>query len=307
MLSRVAENIYWLARYVERAENTARLINVNTQLVLDTPKGISPGWEQLVTITGLVDKFTDCCANSDERNVVRFLIDHEANSNSIVACLKQAKENCRTVREVLPRSAWELINELNIYTRDNARSGISKKGRADYLNDIIEGSQRLGGLLSSVLYRDDGYHFVRIGRNLERSDMTTRILDVRSTDLFDDDLLETRTLDTLQWISVLKSLSGYQSYRRHVQVRVSRPAVINYLLKNKQFPRSVIHCLDSVEESVASFVNSKKTLGNIRKTVRDTMGINTDKISPAELHQKIDEIQLGIEAVHTALAETYFM
>lgn len=307
MLSRVAENLYWLARYVERAENTARLINVNTQLVLDTPKGITPGWEQLVNITGMVDIFTDCCADSDERNVVRFLIDHEVNSNSIVACLKQAKENGRTVREVLPRSAWELINELNIYTRDNARSGITKKGRDDYLNTIIEGSQRLGGLLGSVLYRDEGYHFVRIGRNLERSDMTTRILDVRSTDLFDDDLLETRTLDTLQWISVLKSMSGYQSYRRHVQVRVSRPAVLNYLLKNIQFPRSVIHCLDSVEESVASFVNTKKTLAKIRKTVKQTTSINTDKISQAELHKKIDGIQLGIEEVHTALAETYFM
>jgi uncharacterized alpha-E superfamily protein len=307
MLSRVAENLYWLARYVERAENTARLINVNTQLVLDMPKGITPGWEQLVNITGMVGTFTDCCVDADERNVVRFLIDHEANPNSIVTCLKQAKENCRTVREVLPRSAWELINELNIYTRDNARSGISKKGRDDYLNDIIDGSQRLGGLLGSVLYRDEGYHFVRIGRNLERSDMTTRILDVRSTDLFDDDLLETRTLDTLQWISVLKSMSGYQSYRRHVQIRVSRPAVLNYLLKNIQFPRSVIHCLGAVEESVASFVNTKKTLAKIRKTVKDTTGIKTDEISQADLHHKMDDIQLGIKEIHTALAQTYFM
>jgi len=307
MLSRVAENLYWLARYVERAENTARLIKVNTQLVLDTPRGITPGWEPLVNITGMVDIFTDCCADSSERNVVRFLIDHEANPNSIVSCLKQARENCRTVREVLPRSSWELLNELNRFARENARNGISKKGREDYLNHVIALSQQLGGVFGSVLYRDEGYHFVRIGRNLERSDMTTRMLDVRSTDLFDDDLLETRSLDTLQWISVLKSMSGFQSYRRQVQIRVSRKAVLQYLLKDMRFPRSVLHSLGSVEESVACFKNSKKTLASIRKAVKQTVNIDTANIPQPVLHETMDQIQLGIEHIHSALAESYFM
>ena len=306
MLSRVAENIYWLARYVERAENTARLIKVNTQLVLDTPKGITPGWEPLVNITGLVEIFTDHYADACERNVVKFLIDDQHNPNSIVNCFKTARENCRTVREVLPRSAWELLNELNIFARDNARSGITKKGREDYLNDIIARSQQLGGLFGSVLYRDEGYHFARIGRNLERSDMTTRIIDVRSTDLFDDELLESRTLDALQWISVLKSMSGYQSYRRQVQIRVSRAPVLNYLFKEMLFPRSVLHSLGSVEESVATFVNNKKTLAAIRNTAKLISAINTNKIPQAELHERIDDIQLGIIEIHNALKETYF-
>ena len=307
MLSRVAENIYWLTRYVERAENTARVLKVNTQLMLDTPKGVSPGWLPLISIAGLDQQFTDCCDDDSESSVVRFLISGEANPGSIVNSLKNARENCRTVREVLPRLTWELLNELSLYAKDHAKKGISKRGREDYLNDIIAGSQRFGGMLASVLYRDEGYHFARIGRNLERSDMTTRILDVRSTDLFDDDQIESRTLDALQWMSVLKSMSGYQTYRRHVQIRVSRGPALHYLLQDMRFPRSVAHCLGTVEESVAAFVNSKKTLASIRKTARLIAHIDTDKLPQKELHQMMDDIQLGIQHIHAALAESYFM
>lgn len=306
MLSRVAENIYWLARYVERAENTARLIRVNTQLMLDTPKGITPGWDPLISIMGLDEQFTDNYADATERNVVRFMIEDPSNPSSIVSCLKAARENCRTVREVMPRSAWERLNELNLFANEQSRAGVSKKGREEYLTQIIAGSQRFGGLLGSVLYRDEGYHFARIGRNLERSDMTTRILDVRSTDLFDDDLIETRSLDTLQWISVLKSMSGYQTYRRHVQIRVSRNKVLQFLLKDMQFPRSVTHSLAAVEESVADFVNARKSLATIRKVSRRVSQLDMDKLPQSELHELIDEIQLGITDIHSVLAKTYF-
>lgn len=306
MLSRVAENIYWLARYIERAENIARLIKVNTQLVLDTPRGVTPGWEPLITITGLDEPFYRRYKGATERNVVHFLVGDETNPGGIVNCLGIARENGRTVREVLPRSCWELLNELNLFAKTHSKHGVSKKGREEYLNDIIAGSQQIGGLLGSVMYRDEGYHFVRIGRNLERSDMTTRIIDVRSTDLFEDDLIETRSLDTLQWISVLRSMSGYQSYRRHVQIRVSRPKVLNYLLKDMAFPRSVLHCLGSVEESVATFVNSGKTLASIRKTSRLISKLDTEKISQDDLHKTIDDIQLGVIDIHSTLVNSYF-
>ncbi len=307
MLSRVAENIYWLARYVERAENTARLIRVNTRLVLDTPKGIAPGWEPLVSITGMDSQFKEAYKDASERNVVKFLLEDDSHQSSIVGCLRAAKENFRTVREVLPRSGWELINELTLFAREQAKSGITKKGREDYLNDIIAGSQQVGGLLGSVLYRDEGYHFMRIGRNLERSDMTSRIIDVRSTDLFDDELLETRTLDALQWMSVLQSVSAYQSYRRHVQIRVQRGPVLDYLLKNMQFPRSTLHCLSAVEESVGTLANPKTTLTAIRKTARQIARIKTKDLPQQALHQAIDDIQLGIMHVHDHLAKNYFM
>lgn len=306
MLSRVAETIYWLVRYVERAENMARLIRVNTQLVLDTPTGITPGWEPLISIIGRESQFEECCKEATERNVVRYLIEDKDNPGSIVSCVRAARESARTVREVIPRSAWELLNELAMFARDNARSGIAKKGREDFLAEIIAASQQLGGMLGSVLYRDEAHHFARIGRYLERSDMTTRIIDVRSTDLFDEDQIESRTLDSLQWISVLKSMSGYQTYRRHVQIRVGRSAVLNFLLKDMRFPRSVMHSLGAVEESLSELVNSHDSLTAIRKTSRLVSRINTEKISQEDLHKTIDNIQLGIINIHSAMAKHYF-
>ena len=306
MLSRVAENIYWLARYVERAENTARLVRVNSHLVLDTPSGITPGWDPLVDITGLRNQFEKIEREPNERNVVRFLIGDAHNSGSIISSLAAARENCRTVREVFPRSSWEKLNELYLFAKENIQSGLTKGGRDAFLDGIITGSQQITGLLGSVMYRDEAWHFARIGRNLERADMTTRIIDVRSTDLFPNDLLESRSLDTLQWISVLRSMSGYQIYRRHVAIRVSRTDVLNFLFHDSSFPRSFLHCINAVDESIARLENTGPALRSIRAIKRKLRQINVGEMNQASLHEFIDELQIGIIELHGGLAEAYF-
>lgn len=306
MLSRVAENIYWLARYIERAENTARMLRVNTQLVLDTPKGISPGWEPLITISGLDKPFAECCGEANERSVVRFLIGDSSNPGSVLNSLMAARENLRTVREILPRSAWEKINELYLYAKENIQTGVSAKGRDDYLDNIISGSQHIVGLLNSVMYRDLAHHFMRIGRSLERADMTTRIIDVRSTDLLDEPAVESRSLDAIQWISVLKSLSGYQSYRRHKDIRVHRPEALHYLLQDSRFPRSVMYCQAAMEESICLLPNPQKPIKALRAMQLTLKGIDTANISQEALHQVIDKIQLNAMEVHKAIKTTYF-
>jgi uncharacterized alpha-E superfamily protein len=306
MLSRVAENIYWLARYVERAENTARLVRVNSHLVLDTPRGIEPGWEPLVEITGLRDHFSSVDREPNERNVVRFLIGDASNPGSILSSLAAARENCRTVREILPRQCWERLNELHLFAKENIQSGLTKGGRDDFLDGIIVGSQGITGLLGSVMYRDEAWHFARLGRNLERADMTTRIIDVRSTDLFPDDLLESRSLDTLQWISVLRSLNGYQAYRRQVAIRVSRPDVLTFLFHDASFPRSFMHCLDAVDESVRGLDSAGPATRGIRAFKRKLLKINVGEMNQASLHEFIDELQIDIGRLHAHLAATFF-
>lgn len=307
MLSRVAETVYWLGRYVERAENIARLLRVNAQLVLDTPRGVSPGWEALVHITGQKESFDDCCKEANERNVVSYLIGTIENPGSMLYSLSMARENARTVREILPRSAWEVVNELHWYAKEHAQKGVSKKGRDDYLDEIIGGSQRLVGLFGSVMYRDESFHFLRIGRDLERADMTTRIVDVRSTDLFDEEQIETRTLDALQWISVLKSLSGYQSYRRVCETRIRRTEVLRFLLQDPAFPRSVVHSLDAVEESVGNVDHGERVMRRLRGVARGIRLLKVEKLSRDELHKACDEIQQGVMQVHDELARSYFL
>jgi uncharacterized alpha-E superfamily protein len=306
MLSRVVENIYWLARYVERAENTARLVRVNSHLVLDTPRTIAPGWEPLVEITGLHDAFYSVDRETNERNVVRFLIGDANNPGSIISSLAAARENCRTVRDVLPRSSWEKLNELYLFAKENVQSGLTKGGRDTFLDGIITGSQQITGLLGSVMYRDAAWHFSRIGRNLERADMTTRIIDVRSTDLFPDDRLESRSLDTLQWISVLRSMSGYQIYRRHVAIRVSRPDVLNFLFHDALYPRSFMHCVEAVDESIEKLQKSEKVLRSIRAIKRKLRETAVAELGQDSLHQFIDELQIGIMELHANLALAYF-
>ncbi len=307
MLSRVAENIYWLSRYVERAENTARLIRVHSYLMLDTPKGITPGWQPLVEITGLHELFYAVDREPNERNIVRFLIGDAHNPGSIISALAAARENCRTVRDVLPRSAWEALNELYLYAKENVQAGLTKSGRYDFLDEIIAGSQRITGLLGSVMYRDEAFHCARIGRNLERADMTTRIIDVRSTDLFPDDLVESRSLDTLQWLSILRSMSGYQIYRRHVAIRVSRGDVLGFLFQNPRYPRSFLHCVEAVEESIAELDSRSPVLLRCRALRRKTRQTNVAELGQESLHALIDELQIDITAMHNALADAYFL
>jgi uncharacterized alpha-E superfamily protein len=309
MLSRVAEAIYWAGRYIERAENTARLIRVNSHLVMDTPKGISPGWQPLISITGLGPEFNDYHIEPTERNVVKYLIGDINNAGSIINSLMYARENCRTIREIIPRTAWQKLNKLYLFAKESIPSGLTQKGRDNYLDGIISGSQQLNGLLGSVMYQDEAWYFLRIGRNIERAEMTTRILDVRSSDLLTDaeELFESRSLESVQWISILKSLSAYSIYRRRVQVRVNRTPVLEFLFYDTQFPRSIAHCLASVEESVGHLANNPMPLKSLKAIEHRLHQKKIENLKQQELHQFIDELQLKIRRFHDALESQYFL
>lgn len=306
MLSRVAENLYWMARYVERAENTARLISVNSNLLLDLPKGIAPGWAPLIDIMGLRSDFGSRIEEPDERQVLRFLIADRSNSGSILSSLHLARENCRTVRDILPREIWEQLNVLYLYAQENINAGLTKRDRFAFLKRIIFGSELFIGILASVQSRDEAFDFLRIGRNLERADMTTRIIDVRSADLLPDDVSDLRPFDTIQWVSVLHSLSAYQMYRRHMQTQVRRDVVLQFLLKNILFPRSVRYCLNILEECLAGLNNNKKAMKALQALVRKVDQTKVDKLDQQRLHEYNDALQLNIIKLHNALAETYF-
>ena len=306
MLSRVAENLYWMSRYVERAENTARLISVNSNLLLDLPGGIAPGWAPLIDIMGLRGDYDSRIRETDERRVLMFLIADLNNPGSILSSIHYARENCRTVRDILPREIWEELNELYLYAKENINTGLTKRGRFAFLKRIISGSELFIGILASLQSRDEAYDFLRIGRNLERADMTTRIIDVRSADLLPDDVSDLRPFDTIQWVSVLRSLSAYQMYRRHMQTRVRRDAVLRFLFKDKQFPRAVRHCLKMIEECLGNLKNNHNSLKSVRTLVRKVERTKVETLDQSALHGYIDDLQLNVTNLHNTLAETYF-
>lgn len=305
MLSRVADSVYWLARYIERAENTARIVMVNANLVLDTPKGMSPGWRPLITITGSEDLYDHNYSDSSERNVVKFLTGDANNPGSILCSLWSARENARIVRDVVPREAWEYINDAYLYAKSNLQAGLSQRSRYDYLKRIIAGAQQITGMLAGTMSHDPAYDFLRIGRNLERAEMTIRLIDVRSASLLPHQA-ELTPFENIQWMSVLKSLSGYQMYRRHMQARVRRPAVLKFLLQTRDFPRAFYHCLCEVESSMHQLPRNDKALAIVEAAKEAVLKADLAQLEQQALHVFIDELELFLADLTQQLNASYF-
>jgi len=304
MLSRVAGRVYWMARYIERAENTARLVNAYNFLLLDLPRGTQLGWEQLSMITGAPELFQEHYQRHDERNTIKFLLADGFNPGSIVNSIASARENARTSREALPGQAWEQINELRLFADARLGEALPRRGRFEYLTGIIQRCQQLTGLLAGTMTHDHAYDFLRLGRNLERADMTTRAIDIGAMSLLQPD--ETGNIDVHVWTSVLHALNAYQMYRKDVQLAVQYTDVIHYLLQYTPLPRSVAHCLDQVEECITSLPRHRETLGQLREVRRYVTQQRPVKLRTDTLHRVVDRLQVGISAVHGRIHETWF-
>lgn len=307
MLSRVAENLYWMGRYLERAENTARFINSATQVLLDLPKEAAFGWDVLLKVAGLDELFAARSPVADEDGIMPFLIEDETNPSSILASIHQARENARTVREVLPMELWERINSLYLYARDNAARARQGRGpRGEVLSGIIGRRESIIGLLTGSMSRDVAYQLIKLGRNLERADMTTRIIDVNSAVRLPRDPALATVATERMWMCTLGALSAYQMYRRHVNVHVRPDEVVDYLLRDPHFPRTVLHCLAEVEGCLSVLPEHREAMKQVRQAWRRVEAMPLTDLRPAALHECLDQVQRDLGAVHDAVARQYF-
>lgn len=307
MLVRVAENLYWMARYLERAENTARLINSTTHVLLDLPHGATFGWTNLAEIAGLDDMFAQNYPEASEDSIMRFLIEDEQNPSSIFSCVKYARDNTRTLREVLPAEMWERINSLYLHVRQNARNACrSRRDRYIVLNEIIQQRHAIVGLFSGTMPHDDAYQLIKLGRNIERADMTTRILDLHSAISFPDRSVVQEALVERIWMSTLESLSAYQTYRRLVSMHVRSNDAIHFLLQDMRFPRSVSHCLNEMENCFRLMPRSQQ-LQQLTALLRLKIAQHTtDDLDAVALHEYLDLLQMQLGEIHDALLQNYF-
>ena len=304
MLSRVAERMYWFGRYIERAENTARLINVNTNLMLDLPK-VKFIWSSLINMTGTQDQYSARFNVVDERNVVKFLMGDP--SGSIANSIEMARENVRTTREVMPNESWEKVNELNLYIRKNMAEGIKRDARHHFLNEVLRACHEITGYLAGSMSHNEAYNFIKIGRNLERADMTTRIIDVGCLNLMSEEQPEVLEYENILWMNVLRSSTAYQMYRQHVRDRVNGEDVCDYLINDPNFPRTVVHCLREVQGCFEALPNPDQPLRTLAHTQRMISGSDViTLLKEGGLHQYIDEIQEDLGDIHLQLAATWF-
>ena len=309
MLSRVAENLYWFGRYMQRAENTARLINVNANLMLDLPRRMPLGWAPLVEIVGADMRFKELYPEATEDNVLRFLMVDPKNPGSILSSLHSAREILRVSRDTMPRDTWERLNDLFYYVNERGESAILRASRQAFVQQVISGALLVYSVLTSNMSRDVGFQFLRIGTNIEQADMTTRILDVRTTKLLTpDDKLDLTPFENIVWMSVLRSLTAYQMYRRHLRTRVNGSGVLRFLLQNRDFPRSVMFCLGNIASTLPHLPGDRKierTIDRTRALIRDA-NVDTLLKTPEGVPGLMDEIQIGLADMHTAVSEAYF-
>ncbi len=311
MLSRVAERMYWTGRHMERAENMARLISANTRMALDSPREVPAPWRAMVQILGLDGHFNDRYGSADERHVVRFLMADTGNPSSIVSALAQARENARTTREILPSEAWEQINDVYLHAREQAARSLARNLREPFLIGIVRACQLLNGLLAGTMSHDDAYQFMLLGRNLERADMTTRVIDLGAVGM--TELVRTTragqtpaAFANLAWLSVLSCLSGYQMYHQHVQTGVRGREVVQFLLRDPRFPRAVAHCLAALRDGLARLPRHEAPLEAATAMSRQLQAMEIAPLPNQRLRACMDDLQQSLNRIHAAIEANWF-
>ena len=312
MLSRVANSIFWIFRYIERAENNARFLDVNFNLVLDLPPGMKEQWMPLIITTGSRQLYDQYFRGYDREDVIHFIGFDERNPNSIFSCISAARENARMVRENLTREVWEEINELYLFISEANKNGTWESADPrSFFNRIKKGCQVLYGLNESTLSHAEGWHFGQAGQMLERADNTSRIVDVKYHILLPSIDAIGSPIDLIHWSALLKSVSAYNMYRRKYGKLI--PAKITeFLVLDREFPRSIQYCLRKAEASLREISGShsggysnpaEKKLGAIRSEMEF---FDISDIILNGLHEYLDNLQIRIGDISNAIYDYYF-
>ena len=300
MLSRVADSIYWLNRYIERAENVARFVEVNLNLLMDNPVGVAQQWDPLIAVTGDRALFHERYDEATADRVLDFLTFDTTSPNSIRSCVRAARENARSVRETISSEMWEQVNAFYLQVEDAAKEKDSRDSYAFY-SEVKMASHRFAGVMDATLSWNESWQFGQLGRMLERADKTARILDVKYFLLLPSVQEVGTPLDNLQWIALLKSASAYEMYRKTEQM-ISPAGVAKFLILDGHFPRSIKFCLKWAEDSLSQIsgfsghnpISSQRALGRLRAQMEYT---TLDEIFHQGLHEFLDNFQLQLNNV----------
>jgi uncharacterized alpha-E superfamily protein len=311
MLSRNADAIYWMSRYVERAENVARFLAVNAHLELDLgPVRDTAQWEPLLRATGDAEAFAAAYSVPDERNVTHFMAFDARNPNSIWSCVRAARENARALRDVIPTEVWEALNALH-YAAE--RQGRKRRRRQldtnEFLAQVRNASHLLTGLLENTMSHGEAWHFARMGRIIERADKTARLLDLKYFSLLPaPDYVDT-PYDAVEWGAVLKSVSGFEMYRKRFHGANYRD-VAEFLVLDLAFPRSIRHCVHTACHSLRHIADDLRVSVPAQR-LATALKAKLDKTDIASvlrqgIHEFADEVQQDLNALHGSLHASFF-
>lgn len=313
ILSRVADHQYWMSRQIERAENLARLVRASEEILLDgsgAGRGGAEGyWSPVLAATALEETFRALYPDPGPRDAFRFLTLDGRHPDSILSCMRLARENARAVRDKVSDEMWSEVNALWMLVDSPEGEAMLARSPHAFHERIIASSTLFAGLTDATLARDEGWQFLQLGRFLERADKTSRFLDILSEQRGRGDTV----LEALQWGAVLRACSAHAAYRRYhgADVRVDR--VVDLLLFSPEFPRSVRHCVRRLDDTL--HLISGTPTGRYSNACEKITGALLASLSfqgPAEvmstgLHRYIDDLQRQLNAVGQAIFETYVL
>ena len=311
MLSRVADSVYWMARYVERAENVARFIDVNHNLTLGEGAAISEQWAPLVSTTGDDKLFAEHYQAASRENVLQFLTFDQRNPNSILSCVTTARENARRIRETITAPMWQEINEFYLLVNRAAQRGLRVAEPNDFCDAVKNASHTLLGMTYATMSHGEPWHFARMGRLMERADKTSRIVDVQYYLLLPSARDIGTTLDVVRWSALLRSASALAMYRRE-HGRITPSQVANFLILDRNFPRAMRFCLMRAQDSIMRITGSREgtfscrseqLLGRIRGELDYT---SIDDVIREGMHEYIDALQKRLNVIGEAIHKDFF-
>ncbi|HEX5397857.1 MAG TPA: alpha-E domain-containing protein [Verrucomicrobiae bacterium] len=316
MLSRVANSLYWLSRYIERAENIARIVDVNLQLLLDirdlNEKRLVEYWLPIVQTTGDEQAFFKLHPQATGKAVTEFLIFQQENPNSLVSSICLARENARMVRDQITVEFWEELNRLYWFVKTPEARRVWKESPSEFFQQIKSGSMQLIGLGYSTLIRNEGWWFSEAGKFIERADKTSRMLDVRHQTL----TATTATaivsqIEALDWAAILHSCSAWDAYKAHYGVEVTPRQTVEFLLLNEDFPRSVRFSVGKLNDAMrrisgcaeGRFCNTAEKLAG--RLLAELQFSTVDEIFDQSLHHYLDQFQTKLNQIGNALFDAY--
>ncbi len=313
MLSRAANSIYWMSRYIERADNVARFITVNIHLMLDLSVETASQWMPLIVTTGsgkLFQKHYGENAGTQE-NVLRFLIFDEQNPNSIASCVRAARENARSVRQSISSEMWETINRLHLSARRASTDDAIHEAPYDFLEEFKNANHLFIGLTENTLTNNEAWHWIRLGRLLERADQTSRIVDVKYYFVLPTIEYVGMPYDNLHWAALLKSATAFEMYRKRYQ-RIAPKWVTEFLLLDREFPRSIRSCLIKSEKSLHAITGSP--IGTFQNPAEQQLGrlrsdfdfVRIDEIIDFGLHEYLDTFQSRLIGIGSTIFDEFF-
>ncbi len=313
MLSRTADSIYWLSRYIERAENTARIIDAASRLAA-LPAGYGGStneWESALLSTGSLTAFEQQYDVASAENVVEFLVFSGANPSSIKSCLEVARANARAVRTALTIEMWETINTAWLELRSHSSRGLDLGRLSDFLRFVKQMSLTFDGSVYRTMLRNDAYYFSRIGVYIERADATARIIDVKYHVLLPPGAQVGGSLDYFQWSSILRSVSALTAYHWVYRQNLKPWLVADLLILNSEMPRSIAACYENITRYLDLLARDYGRQGPCQRLSRATSSklesANITEVFQSGLHEFLADLIDANNRLGATITEQYLV